>query len=45
MNVGLKNSFVKWNGFWLPLTSGDALSVGKVGANGNVNIKYSLGLP
>jgi hypothetical protein len=45
MNVGLINVFVKWGFIWLPLTSGDALSVGKVGTNGNVDIKCSFGFP
>jgi hypothetical protein len=33
------------NGFWLPLASNDAWSVGNVRTNGeNVNIKYNLNL-
>jgi hypothetical protein len=46
MNIGLTNVFIKAPpGIWLPLTSADAKLVGKIGTSGNVNIKYSFGLP
>jgi hypothetical protein len=45
MNIGLTNVFIKAPpGIWLPLTSADALLVGKITTNGNVNIKYGFGL-
>ena len=46
MDIGLTNVFIKAPpGIWLPLTSEDALLVGKINTSGNVNIKYSFGLP
>jgi hypothetical protein len=46
MDIGLTNVFIKAPPeIWLPLTSADALLVGKINTSGNVNIKYSFGLP
>jgi hypothetical protein len=46
MNIGLTNVFIRVSPFlWLPLTSADAVPVGKIGTNGSVNIKYNLGIP
>ena len=46
MIIGLKNVFIRVSPFlWLPLTSADAVPVGKIGTNGAVNIKYSFGIP
>ena len=46
MNIGLTNVFIKAPpGIWLPLISADAMLAGKIGTSGDVNIKYSLGLP
>jgi hypothetical protein len=46
MNVSFKNVFLrKDDGLWLPLLEFDATSTGKIYPNGNVNLKYSVGLP
>jgi hypothetical protein len=42
MDISLKNVFLRKNGVWLPLLNADS---GNILPNGNVNIKYSLGLP
>jgi hypothetical protein len=46
MSINLTNVFVKAPfGLWLPLTKGDAASLGKIGTNGNVNVTYNFALP
>jgi len=46
MAVNFTNVFLQGRfGLWLPLTSFDAGSLGKISTRGNVNLTYNLGLP
>jgi hypothetical protein len=46
MSIDLTNVFIRLsNGAWIPLTSGNAGSIGKIATRGNVDIRYGPGPP